>query len=93
MKARIVTELVCGGTKADDTACNGRLHYHKDIYVKCNTLKCDQRGVLYHAPAFDLVAFESDEIKKQKAEAKKAAAAKAKAEAKAKEEAEVKADD
>ena len=93
MKAIIVSELVCGGTKADDTACNGRLHYHKDIYVKCNTLKCDQRGVLYHAPSFYLVAFESDEIKKQKAEAKKVSAAAKKAEIKAQEEAEVKADD
>ena len=62
MKARINIELTC-------EECNGRLNYHDESkYVRCNTLKCSQRGVLFHCPTVDLLPIED-----KAAEAKKAA--------------------
>ena len=64
MKAKMHIELKC-------EECSGQLTYHKDVFIKCNTLKCSLRGKLFHGPSIDLqpVADEADKA----AEDKKAA--------------------
>ena len=47
MKARMHIELKC-------SECNGQLSYHKDDFIKCNTLKCSLRGQLFHGPSIEL---------------------------------------
>lgn len=59
MKAIIHTEVRC-------EECGGMMQYHMDSkFVKCNTLKCSQRGVEYFAPTVTL-----DPVIKKKAKAK-----------------------
>ena len=64
MKARMHIELKCG-------SCNGQLTYHKDDFIKCNTLKCELRGELFHGPSIELQPVVDKAA--EEAEAKKAA--------------------
>ena len=65
MKARINIELTC-------EECNGRLNYHQESkYVRCNTLKCSHRGVLFYCPTVNLQPVVDKAA--EEAEAKKAA--------------------
>ena len=47
MKAKMHIELKC-------EECSGQLTYHKDVFIKCNTLKCSLRGQLFHGPSIEL---------------------------------------
>ena len=47
MKAKMHIELKC-------EECSGQLSYHKDVFIKCNTLKCSLRGQLFHGPSIEL---------------------------------------
>jgi hypothetical protein len=60
MKARIHAELKC-------EECNAQLSYHKDDFIKCNSLKCTKRGKLYHGPhiKLDPVLTEAEKLEAQ----------------------------
>ena len=49
MKAILNTMVSCA-------ECNVPMNRDHDIYVKCNTIKCSQRGKRYHAPSVKLEA-------------------------------------
>ena len=68
MKAKMHIELKC-------EECSGQLTYHKDVFIKCNTLKCSLRGKLFHGPSIELqpVADKAAEDKKAATVAKRKA--------------------
>ncbi len=47
MKANIHVEVKCG-------ECSGMMYYNADNHIRCNTLRCKQRGILYEAPSVEL---------------------------------------
>ena len=59
MKAMIHTEIRCG-------ECSGMMQYHEDNKVKCNQLKCSERGVEYEAPTIELVKIKVKKPRKAK---------------------------
>ena len=71
MKAKMHIELKC-------EECSGQLTYHKDEFVKCNTLKCSLRGKLFQGPYIKLQPV-VDEATKEAEDKKAATTAKRKA--------------
>ena len=60
MKAMIHTEVRC-------EECSGMMQYHNNTLVKCNTIKCSQRGIEYHAPTIKLESVADKEAEDKKA--------------------------
>lgn len=58
MKAKMRIEVNCG-------ECGGQMQYHENSkFVKCNGLKCKERGVLYNAPTITLTPVKKPEKEK-----------------------------
>lgn len=57
MKASIKVEVNCG-------KCGGMMYYNADNHIRCNTLRCSERDVLYKAPSVELTPVVAKKAKK-----------------------------